>query len=195
MTRHTNRTATLSPPELRQRARSGALRPARSRLRALPRILPRAVLSGALATAVLAPAAADAAVSPPAATGPAPVGYLRVNLTDRRRSDPITPASGPRRLVLRIFYPASAPGATVASVLDDAERLPFAAAAGVPPDALAGLGGPATTGARPAHGRHPVLLLSHGLGTSTALLTADATDLASHGYVVVGIEHPGDALA
>src|SRR4029078_7139052 len=65
---------------------------------------------------------------------------------------------------------------------------------GVPADALIGLGGPATTGAPPAAGRHPVLLLSHGLGSSTALLTAHATDLASHGYVVVGIDHPGDAL-
>jgi dienelactone hydrolase len=155
----------------------------------------RAVLTGLLTAAgLVAPAVAGAAVSPPPTTGPAPVGYLRTDLTDRHRTDPITPASGPRRLVLRIFYPAAAPGPAPASVLDDAERPAFAAAAGVPPDALAGLGGPATTGARPAPGRHPVLLLSHGLGSSTALLTADATDLASHGYVVVGIEHPGDAL-
>jgi predicted dienelactone hydrolase len=79
-------------------------------------------------------------------------------------------------------------------VLNDAERAAFAAAGGVPADALIGLGGPATTGAPPAAGRHPVLLLSHGLGSSTALLTAHAIDLASHGYVVVGIDHPGDAL-
>src|SRR4051794_36339741 len=154
----------------------------------------RAALPGLLVAAAVAAPAADAAVSPPPPTGPAQVGYLRADLTDRHRSDPITPDSGPRRLVLRVFYPAAAPGPAPASVLDDAERPAFAATAGVPPDALAGLGGPATSGARPATGRHPVLLLSHGLGSSTALLTADATDLASHGYVVVGIEHPGDAL-
>jgi hypothetical protein len=59
---------------------------------------------------------------------------------------------------------------------------------------VAGLGGPATTGAPPAAGRHAVLLVSHGFGSSGALLTADAIDLASHGYVVVAIDHPGDAL-
>jgi hypothetical protein len=146
-------------------------------------------------TALFAPAAARAAIAPPPPTGTAPVGYLRLTLTDHHRRDPITPASGPRRVVLRVFYPAAAAGPTPASVLDDAERPAFGAALSVPPDALIALGGPATIGARPAAGRHAVLLLSHGLGSSTALLTADATDLASHGYVVVGIEHPGDALA
>lgn len=146
-------------------------------------------------TALFAPAAARAAFAPPPPTGTAPVGYLRLTLTDSHRRDPITPASGPRRVVLRVFYPAAAAGPNPASVLDDAERPAFGAALSVPPDALIALGGPATIGARPAAGRHAVLLLSHGLGSSTALLTADATDLASHGYVVVGIEHPGDALA
>jgi dienelactone hydrolase len=144
--------------------------------------------------ALCAPAVAGAAIVPPAPTGSAPVGYLRLTLTDSHRRDPITPASGPRRVVLRVFYPAAAAGPTPASVLNDAERAAFAAAGGVPAEALIGLGGPATTSAPPAAGRHPVLLLSHGLGSSTALLTAHATELASHGYVVVGIEHPGDAL-
>jgi len=51
----------------------------------------------------------------------------------------------------------------------------------------------ATPAAPPVRGRHPVLLLSHGLGGTTAFHTAQATDLASHGYVVVGIDLPGDA--
>jgi predicted dienelactone hydrolase len=38
-----------------------------------------------------------------------------------------------------------------------------------------------------------VLLLSQGFGLTTALHTAQATELASRGYVVVGIDHPGDA--
>jgi dienelactone hydrolase len=154
----------------------------------------RTALVTAVVMALLAPAAARAAIVPPPPTGPAPVGYQRLTLTDSQRRDPISPASGARRVVLRVFYPAAAAGPIPASVLNDAERAAFAAAGGVPADALIGLGGPATTGAPPAAGRHPVLLLSHGLGSSTALLTAHATDLASHGYVVVGIDHPGDAL-
>jgi dienelactone hydrolase len=39
-----------------------------------------------------------------------------------------------------------------------------------------------------------VLLLSHGGGTTTAMHAAQASDLASHGYVVAAVDHPGDAL-
>jgi alpha-beta hydrolase superfamily lysophospholipase len=38
-----------------------------------------------------------------------------------------------------------------------------------------------------------VLLLSHGFGLTSALHVAQATELASRGYVVIGIDHPGDA--
>src|SRR3954452_5399381 len=183
------------------RATSTAHPPAHAAVHGLPRHNGRPVRLARLAavvvtiTALFAPAAARAAIMPPAPTGNAPVGYLRLTLTDSHRRDPVTPASGPRRVVLRVFYPAAAAGPSPAAVLDDAERPAFAAAFGVPPDPLIALGGPATIGARPAAGRHAVLLVSHGLGSSTAVLTADATELASHGYVVVGIEHPGDALA
>jgi predicted dienelactone hydrolase len=39
-------------------------------------------------------------------------------------------------------------------------------------------------------GRLPVLLLSHGFGVIRANYTALAQDLASHGYLVVSIDHP-----
>jgi dienelactone hydrolase len=38
--------------------------------------------------------------------------------------------------------------------------------------------------------RFPIITLSHGLGTPRFVFTARAEELASHGYVVVGIEHP-----
>jgi dienelactone hydrolase len=66
---------------------------------------------------------------------------------------------------------------------------------GLPQHALDGTAGSTTAGAPPAPGRHPVLLLSHGGGLTTALHTAHATELASRGYVVVGIDHPGDTSA
>jgi dienelactone hydrolase len=53
-----------------------------------------------------------------------------------------------------------------------------------------------TTGGAPAApGRHPVILLSPGWGNSSAFHDAQASDLASRGYVVIGIDHPGDTLA
>ena len=41
----------------------------------------------------------------------------------------------------------------------------------------------------------PVLLFSHGFGESSLTYSAQLEDLASHGYVVFGIEHPFDAYA
>jgi len=41
----------------------------------------------------------------------------------------------------------------------------------------------------------PVLIFSHGFGESSLTYSAQLEDLASHGYVVFGIEHPFDAYA
>jgi pimeloyl-ACP methyl ester carboxylesterase len=49
------------------------------------------------------------------------------------------------------------------------------------------------SGAPAAAGRHPVLLFSHGLGINATLYTGILEELASHGYVVAGVEHTFDA--
>jgi len=41
-----------------------------------------------------------------------------------------------------------------------------------------------------ASGRHPVMLFSPGVGSLSALYTSLAEDMASHGYVVVAVDHP-----
>jgi pimeloyl-ACP methyl ester carboxylesterase len=43
--------------------------------------------------------------------------------------------------------------------------------------------------------KYPVLLLSHGLRYSSLGYSMLAEDLASHGYIVVGVDHPATALA
>jgi dienelactone hydrolase len=139
------------------------------------------------------PAANAAGVTPPAATGPSPVGFERRTLTDRHRTERVARGGAPRRVPLRVGYPASAPGAQRAPVVTAAEQSFLEAGAKVPAGSLDGLGGASTAAAPPAPGPHPVLLLSPGLGTSTAQRSAQATDLAGHGYVVIGIDHPGDA--
>ncbi|MEU9480955.1 hypothetical protein [Streptomyces sp. NPDC048191] len=48
-------------------------------------------------------------------------------------------------------------------------------------------------GAPPLPGRRPVLVYSPGGGDSRTLGTTLAEDLASHGRVVVLVDHPGDA--
>lgn len=48
----------------------------------------------------------------------------------------------------------------------------------------------ATPAAAPGRSGWPVLVFSHGMGVSRASYSALAEDLASHGYVVVTIDHP-----
>src|SRR3954447_4626682 len=157
------------------------------------RLLPSAL--AAAAVALLAPGAAHAAVSPPAPTGLAPFVFARQTLVDHHRSESLVPGGGPRRVPVRVWYPAARPGDAPARVFTPAEQKAWESLDGLPPASLDGLGAAATSGAVPAPGRHRVLLLSHGLGETTAFLTSHAADLASHGYVVVGIDHPGDASA
>ena len=107
-----------------------------------------------LATALLAPAlfatTASASVTPPTPTGAAPVGFTRTTLTDYFRSEPITGDSGPRRVPLRVWYPAAAPGAQPALTMTAVEQAEWERSlGGLPPGTLDGIGSAATSGARP----------------------------------------------
>jgi dienelactone hydrolase len=118
------------------------------------------------------------AVTLPRGTGAAAVGTDVVELVDRARDG--------RRLVLTRWYPAA----------DGARARPLAAYASprltttlaVPPVRVhARVDAPA----RP--GRLPVVLFSPGFGTPRVLYQALAEDLASHGYLVVAVDHTGEA--
>src|SRR6202035_5095594 len=68
---------------------------------------------------------------------------------------------------------------------------------GVPPDALSTVRTNAVSDATPA-GRQralPLVVLSPGFTNARSALTALAEDLASHGYVVAGIDHTDESLA
>ncbi|WP_028066224.1 alpha/beta hydrolase family protein [Solirubrobacter soli] len=150
------------------------------------------LLAAALAAPVLLASAAEASVTPPVPTGSAPVGFTHTTLTDHFRVEPLAGDTGSRRVPLRIWYPAAAPAAQPARTLTAVEQAAWEDEAQAPHGTLDGLGAAATEGAPPAAGAHAVLLLSPGKGETTALQSAHAADLASHGYVVVGMDHPGD---
>ncbi|WP_433244720.1 alpha/beta hydrolase family protein [Streptosporangium sp. CA-135522] len=59
----------------------------------------------------------------------------------------------------------------------------------LPAETISGTGTYAHTGARPAGGRFPLVMLSPGLGLPRASLTFLAEDLASRGYVVALVDH------
>ncbi|MFB9835147.1 alpha/beta hydrolase [Actinoallomurus acaciae] len=59
----------------------------------------------------------------------------------------------------------------------------------VPPDTLSRIRTGAYAGAAPAHGWHPLVVLSPGFSLPRSSLTSLGEDLASQGYVVAGIDH------
>ncbi|MEV6298965.1 hydrolase [Actinoplanes sp. NPDC051861] len=126
----------------------------------------------------------------PPPSGPADVGTVTMHLVDRSRPDPWVATERVRELMVQIWYPArSVHGRERAAWVS-----PGVAARINPPDS--GFELPDThgyVGAPPAPGRHPVILYSPGFGIERTSGTVLAEDLASHGYVVVTVDHTHDA--
>ena len=137
----------------------------------------------------------------PSALGPFPVGVKTMVFTDDTRPAPKkpdgSPGEGNRAITVEIWYPAeeSARGKPGESyVLYDY----------LPPDLQAKVGpadlGTLTTSAvrdappRSDRGPFPVVMFSHGKGGIRMQSTYYTVFLASHGYVVVAPDHPGDTI-
>ncbi|MFE9737944.1 alpha/beta fold hydrolase [Streptomyces sp. NPDC006477] len=166
-----------------------------------------ALLLGAAAPSLSAAAAAAARSGPsalrlPPPTGPYPVGAEVRHLVDPTRNDPWVPAIGVRELMVTVLTPAVpgrgfprmpqlTPGAAgMFTVLGPLIR-PHLPREGV--DWAATLTH-ARLGAPPLpDGRRPVLLYSPGGGDSRAMGSSLAIELASYGWTVVTVDHPGDA--
>jgi hypothetical protein len=166
-------------------------------------LLASALPIAAAATPVTAaPSTATAAPSTPVRlTLPAPTGHRRVgtvslHLVDPSRPDPWVPAEPTRQLVIQIWYPAAAVrGYPYAPWMTPGTARAYERAIHVPAGALdwpttqAHLGAPASR----REGARPVIIYSHGLGGERTEATALVEDLASHGYIVVTIDHIHDA--
>jgi len=147
-------------------------------------------------TAALSYALPVLALPPP--TGDSAVGTRYLSLVDERRLDPFLDGSTAKReLRLKVNYPAVPDDAKPASrYFDGSTELmqAFAAFYGLPRFAFdhfrlvethSKVGLELST----AEPSYPVVLFSHGAGTSMEVETSQSEDLASHGYVVVNIDH------
>ncbi|MFE7552143.1 alpha/beta hydrolase family protein [Streptomyces gardneri] len=146
-------------------------------------------------------APAPTALRLPGPTGPHPVGLRTFALTDTSRNDPWEPALGVREVMISVLYPARtvrdhprAPQLTPSEAREFAGLAPMVRpglpAAGVDWGAVLTHG---HVDAPALPGRRPVLVYSPGGGDSRTLGTTLAEDLASHGRIVVLVDHPGDA--
>ncbi|HTI22529.1 MAG TPA: alpha/beta hydrolase [Kutzneria sp.] len=145
-------------------------------------------------TSVALVAATATGIQLPAPTGAFPVGASTLHLVDHSRPDLWVPTE-PRELMVSLYYPAFPGGRSVPYASSDETRL-LAQAQGFPVEA-----GPAFAAAKtnshvqlPLPGKHPLVLLSPGLGAPRYTLTTLAEDLASHGYVVASLDHAYESV-
>jgi dienelactone hydrolase len=164
-----------------------------------------AVLAAALLLAgggrvAQARAADDVTLRLPRPTGPHRIGVTTLYLVDRSRRDPWKPTIPVREVMATVFYPArTVRGYPVAPQITEGaaelfkqidvpvHHLPTSGVNWAATKTHSHMGAPA----QPV--RRPVLLYSPGGGDPRTVGTGLAEELASHGYVVVTVDHPGDA--
>src|SRR5262249_7361276 len=130
-------------------------------------------------------AAAPARLRLPAPTGPFPVGTQALHLRD-----------GDRELMGAVWYPArDVAGCPRADWLAPAVLRELLVPADFAPDAALTPVTSGHLGARPLGSRGPLILYSHGAHDHRASNTIVVQELASHGYVVVTVDHTGDAFS
>lgn len=125
----------------------------------------------------------------PRPTGPYAVGTRTLDYTDHARTDPHGPNHGPRRLVVQFWYPtlavtgAHAPYRRWEETTVLSSYMAFLRTRALQNAPIA------------AHADGYPLLLFHpawsGLRTQN---TAEAMDLASHGYIVAALDHPYNSM-
>lgn len=157
---------------------------------------------------VLVAVGGAAAWALPVATFRTPTGPLRIGtsvtaLTDEARTERYGPSpGGPRELVAQVWYPADADAEVAPSAwIPAGHRFGRVAARwlDLPPATLDHVGlvaSSATVDARPADDVNwPVVVYLHGWGGFRTVQSDLLESLASHGYVVVALDHTYGAVA
>ncbi|OKJ15911.1 alpha/beta hydrolase family protein [Kitasatospora sp. CB01950] len=134
----------------------------------------------------------------PAPDGPYPPGTVALHLADTARPDPWVPSRPCRELMISIWYPArGGAGRRTVPWMPPAAADRYLSLLGLAPGRVR-LGGThghegAPVGGPP--GPLPVVLYSPGAYASRSFGTGVVEDLASHGFLVVTVDHTYDAAA
>ena len=138
----------------------------------------------------------------PTPSGPYQVGTRIYELVDSSRKEIYSGKDEARRFMIQVWYPSEAGTSTEqARWMDEAEIYAPAVSShiGMPSfflDHLALVKVPAYKDAKVAQAdkAFPVILFSHGWQGFNAQNTGQALQLASNGYIVVGVQHPYGAV-
>ena len=132
----------------------------------------------------------------PTPTGPHPIGTVWLRLVDRARIDPWQDSRVARELMVQLWYPTRGThGHPFAPWMLPAAVPFFEQAQGIPSGTLLLPTTHAQVAAPVDRGRcgRPVVLYSPGLRSDRSVGTLLVEELASHGYLVVAIDHTYDA--
>lgn len=136
----------------------------------------------------------------PQPTGLYSIGTLSLQMIDNQRNDPYDPENKKRAIIVRIWYPSSQKAGEKYSYLGS--KMPFiqkmfADYHNLPYWLTALLWCNIKTHAyenallTSTRTEYPIVIFSHGLlGTPSDMYVALIENLVSHGYIVVGIDHP-----
>jgi predicted dienelactone hydrolase len=135
----------------------------------------------------------------PAPTGPHQIGRAALHLVDKSRTDSLAPTPRSRELMIQIWYPTNnadryppAPYKPAGLATIAAKRLNRVSGAQFPDDFLT-FPTHSRQGAPVKSGKWPIILFSPAAGVPVTDYTGLNEDLASRGFVVVGIDHTFDA--
>ncbi len=146
--------------------------------------------SKVLAAIFLLAASTIAAASLPAPDGIYAVGLRRFTLVDANRKEVVEPDAGkPRALAVTMWYPAAQSVRTPAPYASPAVAAALAGRFQLTADFVRNVASHAQDRAHASRGTFPLVLLDHGLGMVPELYTSLAENLASHGIVVVAVNH------
>ena len=133
----------------------------------------------------------------PAPRGPYAVGTSEFRLTDTAREELLTERSGDyRQILVRVTYPALNDDAFARLPRDTIQGMASVVTGAMWPNPVTVSWGAIVTHARrnallaATQQRYPVLIYSHGMGGNAEMNTVLTQHLASHGYVVMAIDHP-----
>jgi dienelactone hydrolase len=132
----------------------------------------------------------DQSIDLPAPDGPYAVGRVIVDWTDQARTDPLAPGPATdRRLSIWLWYPAPAgvTGTHAPYAPGPWAQLHLSGVAGLGETSFDAVHDHAIEAAPVAPGRFPITVWEPGLGFAAPQYTAIAENLASHGYLVVGV--------
>ena len=133
--------------------------------------------------------ARPAAQAPPKLAVPPPTGLDHVGTI----AVPVFDPARHRELMIQLWYPTRATRGRPAPYFTPAVARLVAAADHVPAAVVTTTVTHAFEAAKPAPGRHPVVLYSPGSGQMRNDATAVVEELASRGFVTVGIDHTGES--